>query len=127
MIPMITAADFALALVERLTPILPAGFAARAEGGTVHIDAAGGLGGATSVADLLEPDDLEAEDYASAAWMVLSMAQDVVSETTAEPWPVALGERLDLAEPGTRVEGRQIALYFGAEDQPLLTLPPIPL
>jgi hypothetical protein len=122
-----TAADFANALVDRLTPILPAGFVARADGGTVYIDPAGGLGVATSVADLLDADGVEPEDYASAAWMVLSMAQDVVSETTAEPWPVPLGERSELAEPGTRVEGRQIVLYFGAEDQPLLTLPPIPL
>jgi hypothetical protein len=124
---MITAAELARALVERLIPILPAGFAVRAADGTVYIEAPDGLGGATSVAELLDPDDLEPDDYASAAWMVLSMAQDVVSETTTEPWPVALGGAADLAEPGTRVEGRQIALYFGAEDQPVLTLQPIPL
>jgi hypothetical protein len=117
--------QFAAALVERLAPILPAGFSARADAGGVCIDAPDGLGSATSVADLLDRDDLEPQDYADVAWAVLSMAQDVVSETTTDPWPVAMGSTRDLAEPGTRVEGGTVHLYFGAEEQPVLILPPV--
>jgi hypothetical protein len=122
-----TPEQFACALVERLGPVLPAGFAARAEGDTIAIDAPDGIGAATSLSGLLDRDTLDAEDYASAAWMVLSMAQDVVCETTTDPWPAAPGASTDLAEPGTRVEGRQLALYFGPEAQPVLTLGPIDL
>lgn len=119
--------QFAAALVERLAPLLPAGFSARAEEGGVYIDAPDGLGSATSVADLLDRDDLEPQDYADVAWAVLSMAQDVVSETITEPWPAAMGGTTDLAEPGTRVEGLAVHLYFGAEEQPVLILPPVQL
>jgi hypothetical protein len=119
--------QFAAALVERLAPILPAGFSARADEGGVWIDAPDGLGSATSVAELLDRDDLEPQDYADVAWAVLSMAQDVVSETTTDPWPVAMGPGLDLAEPGTRVDGGSVQLYFGPDEQPVLRLPPIPL
>lgn len=122
---MISPVQFASALVERLAAILPAGFTARAGDGGIWIDAPDGLGATTNVESLLDLDDPELEDYASAAWNVLSLAQDVVSETTADPWPAAIGPGTDLAEPGTRVEGGTIALWFGAEEQPVLTLPPI--
>jgi hypothetical protein len=118
---------FARELVERLVAVLPVGFSAAAAREVVHIEAPDGPGGTTSLADLLDRDDLGAEDFASAAWMVLSMAQDIVSETTTEPWPAALGDETELAEPGTRVEGRTLHLYFGAEEQPVLTLEPIVL
>ena len=124
---MMRPADFARALVERLTPILPAGFTARAEEGVVHIDAPDGLGAATSLTELLDLDDLGPQDYADAAWAVLSLAQDVVSETSTDPWPAALGPGDDLAEPGTNVDGERVVLWFGAEEQPVLTLPPIEL
>lgn len=122
---MISPEQFASALVERLAAILPAGFTARAGDDGIWIDAPDGLGAATNVESLLDLDEPELEDYASAAWTVLSLAQDVVSETTADPWPAAFGPGTDLAEPGTRVEGGTIVLWFGAEDQPVLTLPPI--
>ena len=122
---MLSPEQFASALVERLAAILPAGFTARADDDGIWIDAPDGLGAATNVESLLDHDEPEPEDYASAAWNVLSLAQDVVSETTSDPWPAAIGPGTDLAEPGTRVEGGTIALWFGAEDQPVLTLRPI--
>jgi hypothetical protein len=124
---MMSPEDFARALVERLTPILPAGYFVRAVEGVVHIDAPDGLGAATSLADLLDLDDLAPQDYADAAWAVLSLAQDVVSEMTTDPWPAAAGPHTDLAEPRTAVDGRQVSLWFGADEQPELTLPPIDL
>jgi len=120
-----TPEQFAAGLVQRLIPVLPAGFAARADGDVVSVDAPDGFGGGTALAGLLDRDDLDLQDYADAAWSVLSMAQDVVCETTSDPWPAAVGPERDLAEPGTRVDGASIALWFGAEDQPVLTLAPI--
>jgi len=117
---------FARELVNRLSAILPAGFAARAEGDTIHIDAPDELGASTSVG-YLDPAEAEPQDYADAAWNVLSMAQDVVSETTADAWPAPVGPGPDLAEPGTRADGRAVVLWFGAEDAPVLRLPSIPL
>jgi hypothetical protein len=118
--------EFARNLVASLTAVLPLGFAARAEGHVIHLEAPDGLGASTSIG-YLDPDEATAQDYADAAWNVLSMAQDVVSETNIEPWPAALGPGADLAEPGTRVEGQTIHLYFGADEQPVLTLAAIPL
>jgi hypothetical protein len=118
--------EFAREIVTRLAAILPAGFAARADGDAIHIEAPDELGASTSVG-YLDPAEAEPQDYADAAWNVLSMAQDVVSETTADPWPAPLGGGSDLAEPGTRAEGRAIVLWFGAEDTPVLRLPSITL
>jgi hypothetical protein len=123
----ISPAQLAQALVERLVPILPPGFAARADGDVVAIDAPDGLGGGTALAGQLDRDDLEPQDYADAAWNVLSLAQDVVNETTADPWPAAVGPGRDLAEPGAQIEAGTIRLFFGAEDQPVAILPPIDL
>ncbi len=121
---MINPEQFARAIAERLTPILPAGFFARAEEGVVYIDAPDGLGAATSVADLLDQDDLDPQDYADAAWAILSLAQDVVSETTSDPWPAPLGPGTDLAEPGTRRGGwpDTHSGSAGRLEQPVVTL-----
>lgn len=117
---------FARELVKRLSAILPDGYVARADGDTIHVDTPDGPGASTSVGHL-DPAEAEAEDYADAAWNVLSMAQDVVSESTAEPWPAPVGAGADLPDPGTRADGRMIRLWFGAEDAPVLSLPPITL
>ena len=116
---------FARELVSRLAAILPPGFTARADADTIHIDAPDGVGAATSLAHI-DPDGAEAEDYASAAWNALSMAQDVVSES-GDAWPAALGADGDVAAPDTRAEGDVIHLWFGDEAAPVVRLAPIPL
>jgi hypothetical protein len=119
-----TAALLASALAARLAVVLPPGFRARSDGSDFYLDAPDGLGSATSLAHL-DGDDVAPQDYADAAWNVLSMAQDVVSETIVAPWPAAAGSGSDLAEPSATVDGSQIHLFFGPEDNPVLTLPPI--
>ena len=121
-----TPAAFADALVTAIADVLPAGFVARADGDVIYVDPPGGHGVSTSLAQL-DPENTDADDYADAAWNVLSMVQDVVSESTAEPWPAALGPSGDLPEPGTRVDGRTVHLYFGTDEQPILTVASIPL
>ena len=123
---MIAAAEFARMLVKRLQPVLPRGFAVSAAGEVVSLEAPDGTGSSASFAHL-DPDDSEPQDYADAAWNVLSMAQDVVSETATDPWPAAIGPGTDLAEPGTRVDGRRVELFFGDEHAPVLRLDPIAL
>ncbi|MCC7126845.1 MAG: hypothetical protein IT178_18490 [Acidobacteria bacterium] len=115
-------ASFAAALADRLAAILPAGFGARAEGDAVYVDSPEGLGAATSLSQI-DPDEADAQDYADAAWNVLSMAQDVVSETRGEPWPAAVGA--DVADPGSDATDGEVRLWFGPAGQPVLTLPPI--
>ena len=121
-----TPTTFARELVARLESILPGGFAIRADGDTILLDPPDHILASTSLSHI-DPDDHEPEDYASAAWNVLSMAQDVVNETSGDPWPAGLGPETDLAEPGTRADGQTIHLWFGAEDQPVLRLPAIEL
>lgn len=116
---------FAANLVECIRPVLPAGFSVRAEGDLVSVEAPDGTGASTSMSHL-DPAGTGPEDYADAAWNVLSLVQDVVSETAADPWPASGGSPTELAEPGTRVEGVTVALYFGDEQQPVLTLRPVP-
>lgn len=119
-----TPTAFARELVARLESILPGGFAVRAEGDAVTIDPPDHVLVSTSLSHI-DPDDHDPEDFASAAWNVLSMAQDVVNQTSGDPWPAGLGPGTDLAEPGTRADGRAIQLWFGAEDRPALRLPVI--
>jgi hypothetical protein len=117
---------FARTLAASIAAVLPPGFTARADGHVIHLERPDGLGAATSIG-YLDPGEATTQDYADAAWNVLSMAQDVVSETVAEPWPAAMGPGADLPEPGTRLAGQTLHLYFGAEEQPVLTLSAIEL
>ena len=122
-----TPAAFAKSLAAALRPALPAAFSIRADGAVVRVDSPDGLGGASTLLAHLDPDEAEPDDYADAAWNVLSMVQDVISETTTDPWPAAMGPSADLAEPGTRVEGRRVVLFYGPEEQPVLVLAPMDL
>lgn len=121
-----TPARFAQGLVERLVPLVPEGIVVRAAGDHVHVFLPDGPGTSASVGHL-DPAEAEDEDYADAAWNVLSMVQDAVSEQTDEPWPGAAGPSGDLPEPGTRVEAGAVHLWFGDEEQPVCVLPPLPL
>jgi hypothetical protein len=119
-------ATLAQEFAVRLAEILPPRFSARAMEDQVCIGAPDGLGmivGAGAADE--DPNDLS--NYVQAAWIVLSAAQDVVSETTAMPWPRARGDRLDLALPGSRVEDSVLYTWFGDEHDPVLRLRPIVL
>ncbi|MDH4064045.1 MAG: hypothetical protein OEW19_06570, partial [Acidobacteriota bacterium] len=105
-----TPTAFAREIVDRLETILPGGFAARADGDTIVIDPPDHVLSSTSLSHI-DPDDDDPENYASAAWNVLSMAQDLVNETSGDPWPAGLGPGTDLAEPGTRADGQTIHMW----------------
>lgn len=114
----------------RLSAVLPRGFYATADDDQVHIGAPDGLGSGGWVG-VVDQDPAENPDapcrYESAAWNVLSTAQDVVSETTRMPWPPARGAKLDVALPGYRRDQNLLHIWYGDERDPALTLPPIDL
>lgn len=114
-----TPAAFAKELAAVLAASLPDGFTATAEDESITIDPPDGLGSTTALnIDPEEADDLDV--YADAAEGVLSLAQDVVSETTGTPWPPTTGPNLDLAMPGARADGGVVHLWYGDEDAPML-------
>ena len=116
-----TPTAFARELAAALAASLPEGFTATAEDEYVTIESPDGLGSTTALnIDPEEADDPDA--YADAAEGVLSLAQDVVSETTGTPWPPTTGPNLDLAIPGARADGGVVHLWYGDEDSPMLRL-----
>jgi len=117
----VTAAHFARELAAVLAASLPEGFTATADGDAVTIETP--EGGAVTTALDIEADDIgDVDVYADAAESVLSLAQDVVCEALDATWPTSGGAALDLPIPGARVEGTDLALWFGDEDAPVLTL-----
>jgi len=112
---------FARELAAALAASLPAGFTATADSALVTIDAPDGTG-ATTALDL-EPEDVgDMEAYAEAAESVLSLVQDFVCETLDTTWPSAVSGSVDLPIPGARVDGRDLRLWYGDEDAPVLSL-----
>ena len=121
-----TPARFAEALAARIQPLLPEGFAVHADGDHVRVVPPEGPGTSASLG-YLDPGDADVDDYADAAWNVLSMVQDAVSEYVAEPWPSGAGSGDDLADPGTRADEGVVRLWFGDESAPVLVLDGIPI
>ena len=120
------ASTLAVALAFRLMEVLPDGFSATGYGHRVTIWSPRGwsAGGWVGMIDVV---GREPANYEGAAWNVLSKAQDVVSESTAMPWPRARGECLDLALPGARCSDGVLHLWYGDEGDPVLRLRPIDL
>jgi hypothetical protein len=132
----------AATLAERLETILPPPFHVRAEGGWVSYFNGDDWDGSSDIAGVLDQDSSAAnadsdqhdetppvDRVASICWNVLSSAQDMISETTREPWP-----RLPhggMANPGTRAEGGLVYLWYGPDaerdDTAVLSLSPIEL
>jgi hypothetical protein len=121
-----SATAFAQQLAARLSRVLPRGFSASSVGAAVHLHSQDGYS-ATVWVNLVDDVERGSERYATAAWQVLSTAQDVVSEATGSPWPKAAGAILDLALPFTRVEERTLHLGFGDESAPAIRLAPMTL
>ena len=60
----------------------------------------------------------------TAAYAVMDSVQDVVMESTREQWPMGA---VRAADPGTRVIGNRLHLWFGDEHKPVLRLEPVDL
>jgi hypothetical protein len=119
---------FAAAVAARLDDVVPPGFAVRSHGPGIDVYLEGYTGpptmtaSAQNLARLQKPLEKEIE---SIAWAMLNGVQDGVMETTAEQWPIDGAGRA--AEPGARVEGEVLRMWFGDERAPILMLAPLNL
>jgi hypothetical protein len=59
---------------------------------------------------------------------LLSQIQDVVSETTTEPWPLVMTNgRRDMAGGQAAVVGDELLMWYGDRDAPVLRIPAVSL
>jgi hypothetical protein len=118
---------FAAAIAARLDTVVPESISVRAEGSVVGVYDPSWWGG-SSAADILDEEDGRSivELVETAAHGILNSTQDVVMESTREQWPLReAGARA--ADPGARVVGEHLHLWFGDEAAPVLRLQPIDL
>ena len=118
---------FAAAIAARLNAVLPPDFSVRAKGANVDVYARGQDRHASVSAKLLASDDGRSltELMEVAAQGILDGAQDGIMEILTEEWP--LGSSGRAAEPGTRVVGDRLLMWFGEEDAPIIALQPLPI
>lgn len=58
----------------------------------------------------------------------MSQVQDMISEGTAEPWPlIVVNNRKDMAMADAAIEGDDLHLWYGDRAAPALKLPAIHL
>ena len=116
---------FAAALAARLNAVVPRGLSVRAEGSAVSVyDPV--LSGGSAGADIFGKGDRRsiAELVETAAWAIMNSIQDVVMESTREQWPMGAARA---ADPGVRVVGDRLHLWFGDEENPVLRLESVDL
>ena len=121
---MLTSAEFGRVLCSSLSGSLPAGVSLSAHDARVDVRTAGGEVYSTALGDL-DAADTEPDDYADAAWNVLSLVQDVVCEATGRSWPGEARDVDDVPDVGTQVAGDLLQCWYGDEAQPVLRLAPI--
>lgn len=123
---MLTSAEFGRSLCALLTGSLPAGVSLSAHDARVDVVTPGGEVYSTALGDLDAP-DTEPDDYADAAWNVLSLVQDVVCEATGRSWPGEAENVDDVPDVGAQVTGDLLHCWYGDEAQPVLRLAPMRL
>jgi hypothetical protein len=70
----------------------------------------------------------EREQIQAVARNLLSQVQDVVAETTREPWPrIVVDGRQDMALSDVAIEGDELVMWYGDRDAPALRLPRVEL
>lgn len=117
------------ALVERLRPHIPSDVVLQPERGGVTVLVEGFAWLRQGVEEILDQPGDPAFFLETAAWNVLSSIQDFVSEHRAEPWPRwEWGADADpLPSPRAAVRSGALHLWYGNEDDPVLSLEPIRL
>jgi hypothetical protein len=70
----------------------------------------------------------EREQVQAVALELMSQVQDVVAETTTEPWPlVVVDSRRDMALADATIEGDDLHMWYGEHGAPALKLPSVHL
>ena|ERR1041384_1796200 len=124
----LSAERFASAIAARIQSVVPDRITVGAQGSAVSVYDQGHWGdwGYSQIADIVAEEDGRSivERVQTAAWAIVSFAQDAVMESTREPWP---GGPPGGAMPTAQVIGEQLHVWFGDEDNPVLRLEPIEL
>ena len=118
-------------LAIRLNEVLPEGFLASADRDGIAVSVRGRLDGYAWTGQ--QPDEVVSVDpvesslrwIAGSARKVLSDVQDVISETTRDPWPRMPGPERIEAPAGARVLEGALHCWYGDEHAPVLTLRPL--
>lgn len=124
--PVVSSPDLAAELAIRLNEVAPEGFTVIAEHTYVAVRYNGELIGRSGAAEFLE--SIEGiqnppEAIKRAVRVILDTVQDYVADTSTEPWP---GTR-DQPNPGIRLSGSHLEMWFGDQDNPVLKLRPLDL
>ncbi len=116
---------FAAAVAERLNAVVPDGLTVRADGSAVGVYDPALCGGCYG-AEIFGKEDGRpiVELVETAAWAIMNGIQDVIMESIREQWPMGTTRA---ADPGARVAGDQLHLWFGDEDNPVLRLESVDL
>jgi hypothetical protein len=70
----------------------------------------------------------EREQVLAVARQLMSDVQDLVSETTTEPWPlIVVNNRRHMAMPDAAIDGDNLSMWYGDRHAPTLRLPPVRL
>jgi hypothetical protein len=70
----------------------------------------------------------ERERILAVALQLMSDVQDLVSETTTEPWPpTVVNGRRAMATPAAAIDDDDLYMWFGDRQAPALRLPPVRL
>jgi hypothetical protein len=114
-------------MAARLAGVVPSGFTVRSNGVSVDVYAGADDRHASAGAAFIGDEDGRslAERIETAAWAILNGAQDGVMEILREQWPSAADGRA--AEPGARVQGGELWMWFGDENAPTVALAPLDL
>jgi hypothetical protein len=123
----VSSQDLAEALARRLDEVAPARIAVRAQGSDVavlHNGQVVGISGAPAILETVEALKEPRENLETAVRATLSGVQDYIADATTEPWPGIGGQQ---PNPDARVNEETVSMWFGAEDAPVLRLPPIDL
>jgi hypothetical protein len=119
--------DLAEALARRLNEVAPARITVRSQGPDVAVLHDGqlvGISGAPAILETVEALREPRENLETAVRATLSGVQDYIADVTTEPWPGTGGQQ---PNPDARVHAETVSMWFGAEDAPVLRLPPIDL
>lgn len=112
------AQSLASAIANRLVRVLPAEITVRAVQETLMVEDENGWGAQVSLVDL---------NLVEAAKETLGAVQEEATEALTVPWPHDPERGIGFHEPGAEIRDGVLHWYYGAQDDPVLVLDPIPL
>jgi hypothetical protein len=121
--------NIAAALAEWLGEAVPTGLSLRSDGSSIQVYYGGeALGGSQALEIIDDNDDRSlSKKIETATCTALDGIQDVIIEKILGPWPGQPARSADLPQPGCRVAGNELLVWFGDEAVPAVPIQPIRL